>query len=166
MSDTPTPETERIKSALHTNWNDLMNHARKLESERDEANEELSKKYIEFDKLFHEAEQIRIERDEGYQKITDLENELRGVGLLRDEAIRQLENIKASSIHTCHDQCQRPMCVLRRERDEAREENAKLRDIAEMAIEKIEQENWGIRENSESWKQIRSELDQIKEGAK
>jgi hypothetical protein len=38
----------------------------------------------------------------------------------RDEAIRQLENIKASSIHTCHDQCQRPMCVLRRERDEAR----------------------------------------------
>jgi len=39
----------------------------------------------------------------------------------RDEAIRQLENIKASSIHTCHDRCQRPMCVLRRERDEARE---------------------------------------------
>jgi hypothetical protein len=36
----------------------------------------------------------------------------------RDEAIRQLENIKASSIHTCHDECQRPMCVLRRERDE------------------------------------------------
>jgi hypothetical protein len=37
----------------------------------------------------------------------------------RDEAVRQLENIKASSIHTCHDQCQRPMCILRRERDEA-----------------------------------------------
>jgi hypothetical protein len=39
----------------------------------------------------------------------------------RDEAIRQLENLKASAIHTCHDQCQRPMCILRRERDEARE---------------------------------------------
>ena len=39
----------------------------------------------------------------------------------RDEAIRQLENLKASAIHTCHDQCQRPMCVLRRERDESRE---------------------------------------------
>ena len=37
MNDTPTPETERIKGALHTNWNDLMNHARKLERERDEA---------------------------------------------------------------------------------------------------------------------------------
>lgn len=38
----------------------------------------------------------------------------------RDEAIRQLENLKASAIHSCHDQCQRPMCVLRRERDEAK----------------------------------------------
>ena len=37
MNDQPTPETERIKGALHTNWNDLMNHARKLERERDEA---------------------------------------------------------------------------------------------------------------------------------
>lgn len=69
---------------------------------------------------------------------------------------------------------------LERERDEWRitastlkageidllEENAKLRDLAERAIEKIEQENWGIREVSEFWKQIRSELDQLKEGAK
>ena len=73
------------------------------------------------EKMRNHAKQMERERDEGYQKITDLESELRGVGLLRDEAIRQLENIKASSIHTCHDQCQRPMCVLRRERDEARE---------------------------------------------
>jgi len=40
----------------------------------------------------------------------------------RDEAIRQLENLKASALHSCQDQCQRPMCVLRRERDEARDE--------------------------------------------
>jgi hypothetical protein len=46
--------------------------------------------------------------------ITKLERE-------RDETMRQLDNLKASSIHSCHDQCQRPMCVLRRERDEARE---------------------------------------------
>ena len=45
MSYQPTPETERIKGALHTNWNDLMNHARKLERERDEAREAL--KHIE-----------------------------------------------------------------------------------------------------------------------
>lgn len=38
----------------------------------------------------------------------------------RDEARAELENLKAASIHTCHDQCRRPMCVLRRERDEAK----------------------------------------------
>lgn len=37
MSERATPETERIKGALHTNWDDLLNHARKLERERDEA---------------------------------------------------------------------------------------------------------------------------------
>jgi hypothetical protein len=35
-----TPETEKVKAALHTNWHDLLNHARKLERERDEAREE------------------------------------------------------------------------------------------------------------------------------
>jgi len=39
MSDTP--ETEKVKAKLHTNWNDLLNHARQLERERDEAREEL-----------------------------------------------------------------------------------------------------------------------------
>ena len=46
MSDRPTPETERIKGALHTNWNDLMNHARKLERERDEARESLASREV------------------------------------------------------------------------------------------------------------------------
>ena len=46
MNDQPTPETERIKGALHTNWNDLMNHARKLERERDEAWEDLASREV------------------------------------------------------------------------------------------------------------------------
>jgi hypothetical protein len=37
----------------------------------------------------------------------------------------QMDNLTASSIHTCHDQCQRPMCVLRRECDKW-EETARL----------------------------------------
>ena len=41
MSDTP--ETEQVKAKLHTNWNDLLNHARQLERERDEAREALAK---------------------------------------------------------------------------------------------------------------------------
>jgi hypothetical protein len=55
---------------------------------------------------------------------------------------------------------------MQKERDEARKQNSKLRDIAERVIEKIEQENWGIRQVSEFWKQIRSELDQLKEASK
>jgi hypothetical protein len=107
----------------------------------------------------------------------------------RSDAIRQFENLKATAIHTCHDQCQRPMCVLRRERDEAkanlkitqeawvkakvdrvestrerdeaREQNAKLRDIAERAIE--EMESGDPVGTSDAY---RAELDQLKEGAK
>ena len=41
MSDTP--ETEQVKAKLHTNWNDLLNHARQLERERDEARDEATK---------------------------------------------------------------------------------------------------------------------------
>ena len=55
---------------------------------------------------------------------------------------------------------------LERERDEAREQNAKLREMAERAIERIEQESWGIREVADFWKQFRKELNQLKEGAK
>jgi hypothetical protein len=47
---------------------------------------------------------------------------------------------------------------LERERDEAREQNAKLRDIAERAIEYVG--------HTAVQKKLRSELDQLKEGAK
>jgi hypothetical protein len=56
----------------------------------------------------------------------------------RDEARRKLEDLDVASIHSCHDQCQRPMCVLRRERDELLERNAKLRDIADRALTLIQ----------------------------
>ena len=39
----------------------------------------------------------------------------------RNEARRKLNNLDVTAIHSCHNECQRPICVLRRERDEARE---------------------------------------------
>jgi len=48
----------------------------------------------------------------------------------RNEAREALENHTALTIHSCHDQCQRPMCVLRRERDEARAVAGELADVA------------------------------------
>lgn len=50
-TERPTPETERIKGALHTNWDDLLAHARKLERERDEARDAL-RQIWQFDDAF------------------------------------------------------------------------------------------------------------------
>jgi len=57
----------------------------------------------------------------------------------RDEAREALENHTASTIHSCHDQCQRPMCVLRRERDEAREVASGLA-VQEERVEEAQKE--------------------------
>ena len=56
----------------------------------------------------------------------------------RDKAIRQLDNLNATAIHSCHSECQRPMCVLRRERDEANEQVKELIYIAGRAIDLAE----------------------------
>jgi hypothetical protein len=52
----------------------------------------------------------------------------------RDEARRNLKDLDVAAIHSCHNECQRPMCLLRRERDELLDRNAKLRDIADRAL--------------------------------
>ena len=46
----------------------------------------------------------------------------------RNELRLRIENLEASTIHSCHDQCQRPACKARRERDEAREDARRLYD--------------------------------------
>ena len=49
------------------------------------------------------------------------------LGKLLDESADRLEHLFASGIHTCHADCQRPLCVMRRERDNARSELAAAR---------------------------------------
>lgn len=49
----------------------------------------------------------------------------------RDEALEALENHTASTTHSCHDQCQRPMCVLRRELDKERERAKELAELVD-----------------------------------
>ena len=55
------------------------------------------------------------------------------IAKLLTEAADRIEYLFASGIHTCHDQCQRPMCVLRRERDKAH---------ADLARVTAERQNW------------------------
>lgn len=42
--------------------------------------------------------------------------------------IKRLKNITASGIHTCSEQCKRPMCVMRRQ---LRDANAKITELEE-----------------------------------
>ena len=48
------------------------------------------------------------------------------LGKLLDDAADRIEHLFASGIHTCHADCQRPMCVLRRERDKAQNDLARV----------------------------------------
>jgi len=48
----------------------------------------------------------------------------------RDEVIRKLNDLEITSIHSCHNECQRPMCVLRRERDDALEQLTRICNLS------------------------------------
>ena len=63
-----TPETEKVKAALHTNWHDLLNHARKLERERDEAREKYATEATEH---MLAVNKICNERDEAVEEIIE-----------------------------------------------------------------------------------------------
>ncbi len=79
----------------------------------------------------------------------------------RDKAIRQLDNLNATAIHSCHNECQRPMCVLRRERDETLAQIKELIYIADRAIDlaeiDFENDKFGV------VSELRSDLEKIKE---
>ena len=65
MNNQPTPETEKVRAAYHTNWDDLVNHARTLECERDEAREkyatEATEHMLAINKICNERDNAREE---------------------------------------------------------------------------------------------------------
>lgn len=85
-----------------------------------------------------------------YAKGCELEEETRILKKEIDELKQEnerLENLTASGIHTCHSECQRPMCVLRRERDKLAAELMKVtaeRDEAkkDWQYASMERANW------------------------
>jgi hypothetical protein len=131
--ESPTPELIK-KACDHESIcekNPYTAQIRNLKQERDEAREDASHWKIEYEIVEARLCGGKHERDNGIVSEREIIPKLQRE---RDEAIRQFENIQASSIHTCHDQCQRPMCVLRRERDEARKH---LKEIEEYGTEEI-----------------------------
>ena len=55
------------------------------------------------------------------------------LGKLIDDAADRIEHLFASGIHTCHADCQRPLCVMRRERDKAQNDLARVTAKLEQA---------------------------------
>lgn len=99
----------RLRGQKHPSDNGIISDEEiipKLERERDEAREKIAA-------LEKQISGLNSFANERYDEILRVRKE-------RDEAREALENLKAASIHTCHDQCKRPMCVLRRERDAER----------------------------------------------
>jgi hypothetical protein len=145
MSDTPETDAAAdwyLAAAYSTDPEDKtvpLSVSRKLERERNEARGDLMNIH---NTLSKNGEAIG-NGDYSYSIIEMVENLLKS----KDFFIRKSDSLQS-------------------ERDEGREENGKLRDIAERAIEMKEQEVWGRSALSFSWKQLRAELDQIKEGAK
>ena len=70
------------------------------------------------------------------------------LGKLLDDAADRIEHLFASGIHTCHADCQRPMCVLRRERDKA------LADLARVTAERQNWKEWAEEARAMFHKQI------------
>ena len=156
MSDTPETDDQPIIYAM----NDLcyqvlcvdLEFARRLERERDEALMDRANGDIATMTRNH-YERILRERDEAIKKIQR-----------QAERICQLEGATNHAGGT-------PLSLALRERDEAREQNAKLRDIAESAIWRMVNgvclpDASAVRAINEEGIRLRAKLEQLKEEVK
>ena len=116
MSDTPETDALVPRFLAEGEIPDLFALCRKLERERDEAREQNAK-------LQKQIEGLNNFANERFEEIQKVRRE-------RDEAIRKLNDLEITSIHSCHNECQRPMCVLRRERDDALEQLSRICNLS------------------------------------
>jgi hypothetical protein len=151
MSDTPETDAAAdwyLAAAYSTDPEDRtvpLAVSRKLERERNEW-AKLCGQYKQ------ERDEARIQEDMHFQNFLQMRRE-------RDEAREALANVEeygTEEINTAV-RLRRKLATALVERDEARELNSKLRDIAERAINDF---------NGCKARQLRAELDQLKEGAK
>jgi hypothetical protein len=145
MDNQQTPETKSHVCALSLDMTgDCMICA--IEHDLDHANEELSKKYVEYDKLFDEAYQIRIERDHANGELANALKE-------RDEARTERDILKLDAQREAehHDRMVAEIEKVYKERDEARaaipagewvayEDHKKVHDAASRLLVAINKE--------------------------
>lgn len=153
MSDTP--ETDAFMTRIRGIDGDKhwvpADTAKRLERERDEWAAMCGRYKQERDEIQEKYDKLATEHMLVVNKLCEERDEARAErDILRFDAQREAEH---------HDR-------LVKELEGLYDQNAKLRYIAERAVERIEQENWGITEVADFWKQLRIELNQLKEEAK
>lgn len=142
FSATPETDMEHAKFAM---GGFTLDFCRKLERERDELQREVD--LLKKTPLRQRCQELEKLADHWCDMHTIAAKE-------RDEAItRRLETIM---------QCE----LYEQERNEARKQNAKLRDIAEQAINFGEYRAPCLAYPGPTWEKLRAELDQLKEDAK
>jgi hypothetical protein len=128
----------------------MVGELEKVYKERDEARELLAKALVRGDLALAETKKAKEELFwSDYQDKREMQRE-------RDEARHKLELCMAANSDVAR---------IAKERDEERERNAKLSDIAKKAINYLgmKYRSWGFDEEAT---ELRAELDQLKEGAK
>lgn len=66
-------------------------------------------------------EQYQLMRERYHKQIGENSKQAERIRELEEQLQAKLDDLKASTIHSCGDSCSRPMCVLRRERDAYKE---------------------------------------------
>ena len=73
---------------------------------------------------------------------------------------KRVDELEASKIHTCHDDCQRIECVQRRKIEELEAENKKLREV----LRRIRHHVVGFKSNGEILSEIDEALGEVGNG--
>jgi len=131
---TTTPETDKMSHSMCTSDKCVpADFARKLERERDEANDEMHKSLVKFDQLFDAAEVIRRERDEA---ILQLEIETN----CKEKCIKCGHSLNPSLVES-------GWCIfcIQRETREARDEANSLKDHYRVACKQASDERDQLR---------------------
>jgi len=86
-------------------------------------------------------EELNQKRDEHADKITKLEKDNEAYKHVNSCLMAEITNLKKRNgwlesgfIHTCHDDCQRPLCLANREIDKLKLENAELKELRIMNL--------------------------------
>lgn len=169
MNERPTPETDAAvddtafedKNQVHTDWVTAF-FSRKLERERDEAWAAIAGWENKWKWAVEMAALAEVERDEALSQIVKAECRAERFCQERDEAIadRDILRIDAQREAEHHDRMVSELEKVYKERDEARELNAKLFALADRATDDL---RWFCESNADG---ISSELEKLKEAVK